>query len=108
VAQHSRRLGRTQCPAGLKSGGAEPRGALNALRVGLQRDAAGLEGTRDRSGRPHRADFGCGEKVAFEDRYLQTQVGTIVRINPRTATIDTGDGTSWRLGFALRRHVLDI
>lgn len=58
--------------------------------------------------RPSRADFRCGEKVAFEDRYLQTQVGSIVRINQRTATIDTGDGTSWRVGFALLRHVLDI
>ncbi len=58
--------------------------------------------------RPNRADFRCGEKVAFEDRYLQTQVGIIVRINQRTATIDTGDGISWRVGFALLRHVLDI
>jgi hypothetical protein len=58
--------------------------------------------------RPTRNDFRCGEKVAFEDRYLQTQVGTIVRINERTATIDTGDGTKWRVGFALLRHVLDV
>jgi hypothetical protein len=58
--------------------------------------------------RPSRNDFRCGEKVAFEDRYLQTQVGTIVRINQRTATVDMGDGTSWRVGFALLRHVVDI
>lgn len=58
--------------------------------------------------RPTRNDFRCGEKVSFEDRYLQTQVGTIVRINQRTATIDTGDGTSWRVAFALLRHVLDV
>ena len=58
--------------------------------------------------RPTRNDFRCGEKVAFEDRYLQTQVGTIVRINDRTATIDPGDGTKWRVGFALLRHVLDV
>lgn len=58
--------------------------------------------------RPKRGDLRCGEKVAFEDRYLQTQVGTIVRINERTATIDTGDGTRWRVGFALLRHVLDV
>jgi hypothetical protein len=58
--------------------------------------------------RPTRNDFRCGEKVAFEDRYLQTQVGVITRINDRTATIDTGDGTKWRVGFALLRHVLDI
>ena len=58
--------------------------------------------------KPGRDEFRCGEKVSFEDKYLQTQVGTIVRINQRTATIDTGDGHSWRVAFALLRHVLDI
>jgi hypothetical protein len=58
--------------------------------------------------RPSRNDFRCGEKVAFEDRYLQTVIGTIVRINQRTATIDTSDGANWRVGFALLRHVLDV
>jgi hypothetical protein len=58
--------------------------------------------------RATRNDFRCGEKVAFEDKYLNTVVGTIVRINQRTATIDFGDGTTWRVGFALLRHVVDI
>ena len=58
--------------------------------------------------RPSRNDFRCGEKVAFEDKYLNTVVGTIVRINERTASIDPGDGTKWRVGFALLRHVLDV
>lgn len=58
--------------------------------------------------RPAREDFRCGEKVSFVDRYMQAQVGTIVRINQRTATIDTGDGSSWRVSFALLRHVVDI
>ena len=58
--------------------------------------------------RAGRNDFRCGEKVAFEDRHLNTVVGTIVRINQRTATIDPGDGTTWRVGFALLRHVVDI
>jgi hypothetical protein len=58
--------------------------------------------------RATRNDFRCGEKVAFEDKYLTTVVGTIVRINQRTATIDPGDGTSWRVGFAHLRHVVDI
>lgn len=58
--------------------------------------------------RPARNDFRCSEKVAFEDKYLNTVVGTIVRINQRTATIDPRDGTSWRVGFGLLRHVLDI
>jgi hypothetical protein len=58
--------------------------------------------------RAGRNDFRCGEKVAFEDKHLNTIVGTIVRINQRTATIDPGDGMSWRVGFALLRHVVDI
>jgi hypothetical protein len=57
---------------------------------------------------PTRNDFRCGEKVAFEDKYLNTVVGKIVRINDRTASIDPGDGTKWRVGFALLRHVVDI
>jgi hypothetical protein len=58
--------------------------------------------------RPGRNDFRCGEKVAFEDKYLNTVVGTVVRINQRTATIDPGDGTSWRVAFGLLRHVVDV
>jgi hypothetical protein len=58
--------------------------------------------------RAGRNDFRCGEKVAFEDKHLNTIVGTIVRINQRTATIDPGDGMSWRVGFALLRHVVDV
>jgi hypothetical protein len=58
--------------------------------------------------RATRNDFRCGEKVAFEDKHLNTVVGIIVRINQRTATIDPGDGANWRVGFALLRHVVDI
>lgn len=54
-----------------------------------------------------RNDFRCGEKVAFTDRYLQPQIGFIVRINQRTATVDC-DGLSWRVPFAMLRHVIDI
>jgi hypothetical protein len=55
-----------------------------------------------------RNDFRCGDKVCFEDRYLQTQVGVIIRVNQRTATVDTGDGGSWRVGFELLRPVVDV
>ena len=58
--------------------------------------------------RASRNDFRCGEKVAFEDKHLNTVVGVIVRVNQRTATIDPGDGTTWRVGFPLLRHVIDI
>ncbi|WP_399686334.1 hypothetical protein [Xenophilus sp.] len=58
--------------------------------------------------KPTREDFRRGDKVAFEDKYLQTVVGTVVRINERTATVDAGGGNTWRVGFALLRRVLDI
>ena len=58
--------------------------------------------------RASRNDFRCGEKVAFEDKHLNSVVGTIVRILQRTATIYPGDWTSWSVGFAMLRHVVDI
>lgn len=58
--------------------------------------------------RAGRNDWRCGDKVAFEDKYLHTVVGTIVRINQKTATVDPGDGTTWRVGFSLLRSVVDI
>ena len=56
--------------------------------------------------KPDRGNVRCAEKVSFDDKYLQSQVGIVVRINQRTATVDTGDGQSWRAGFPLQRHVL--
>lgn len=55
-----------------------------------------------------RAEFRSGDKVAFDDKYLQPQVGTVIRINQRTATVDTGNGHSWRVPFHMLRHVVDI
>jgi hypothetical protein len=56
---------------------------------------------------PGREDFRRGERVSFEDRYLQSHVGLIVRINQRTATVESDD-KSWRVPFALLRPVHDI
>jgi hypothetical protein len=58
--------------------------------------------------KPGRDDFRRGDKVSFTDKYLQPQVGTIARINQRTASVDCEGGTSWRVPFAMLRHVLDI
>jgi hypothetical protein len=57
--------------------------------------------------RPQRQDFRRGDRVTFDDRYLQAHVGTIVRINQRTASVEC-DGRSWRVPFALLRHVVDV
>ena len=57
---------------------------------------------------PGREDLRCGEKVFFEDRSMQIQIGSIVRINQRTATVKTADGPGWRVPLRLLRYVVDI
>jgi hypothetical protein len=58
--------------------------------------------------KPGPDDFRRGDKVSFTDKYLQPQVGTITRINQRTASVDCEGGTGWRVPFAMLRHVMDI
>jgi hypothetical protein len=58
--------------------------------------------------RAQRGDFRSGDKVVFEDRLLQTQFGTIVRINRQTATVHTDDGKAWRVSFPLLRRIVDV
>lgn len=58
--------------------------------------------------RPDRDDFRKGDRVSFEDRHLQTCIGTIVRINQKTASIEADDGRGWRVSFGLLRHVVDL
>jgi hypothetical protein len=75
--------------------------------------ATGQPTTADVSAKPppikaSRNDFRSGKKVSFDDKYLQPQMGTIVRINQKTATVDTGNGHSWRVPFHMLRHVIDI
>jgi hypothetical protein len=58
--------------------------------------------------RSTRDDFRRGDKVSFTDKYLQHQVGTITRINQRTASVQCDAGTGWRVPFAMLSHVMDI
>jgi hypothetical protein len=58
--------------------------------------------------KPTRADFQRGEKVSFTDRHMQTHVGIITRCNPKTASVNTGDGNSWSVPYGALRHVLDV
>ena len=54
-----------------------------------------------------RADFALGDTVSFEGRDLIQRVGSIVRLNQKTATVSC-DGHQWRVSFALLRHVVDL
>jgi len=92
--------------SGTRSAWGVPYAAIQPPAPGPAQPAAAVEPPAP--SRATRNDFRCGERVSFEDKYLNPVVGTIVRINQRTATIDPGDGTSWRVGFALLRHVVDI
>ncbi len=54
-----------------------------------------------------RADFALGDTVSFEGRDLIQRVGSIVRLNQKTATVSC-DSQEWRVSFALLRHVVDL
>jgi len=57
--------------------------------------------------KPDRSEFATGETVSFEGPDLIQRLGTIVRINQKTATLSC-DGQQWRVSFALLRHVVDL
>lgn len=72
--------------------------------IQLDRDHAPLP----ESPRPlGRADFALGDTVSFEGRDLIQRVGSVVRLNQKTATVSC-DGHQWRVSFALLRHVVDL
>jgi hypothetical protein len=54
-----------------------------------------------------RSDFALGDTVSFEGRDLIQRLGSIVRLNQKTATVSC-DGHEWRVSFALLRHVVDL
>ena len=53
-------------------------------------------------------EFQRGDTVTFNDREGRNVTGVIVRMNQRTATLGTGDGTTWRVPFHVLRHVLEV
>ena len=56
---------------------------------------------------PNRHDFAIGDTVSFEGRDLIQRIGTIVRINQKTASLMC-DGQQWRVSFQLLRHVVNV
>ena len=74
----------------------------------------GLPGSPSEASRPapptaRRDDFRPGDTVSFTDQHLQQRVGTIIRINQKTASIqcDPAEG-HWRVGFGLLTKIVDI
>jgi hypothetical protein len=56
--------------------------------------------------RPERADFARGDTASFEGHDLIQRVGTIIRLNQKTAAVSC-DGAEWRVSCALLRCVID-
>jgi hypothetical protein len=54
-----------------------------------------------------RADFRVGDSITFTDRDGRTLFGKIVKLNPKTASIDVGGGT-WRVSYPLLQQVVDL
>lgn len=56
-------------------------------------------------------EFKVGDKVTFDDGKGVALVGMIIRVirvNRRTATLQTMDGKTWRVDFQLLRHVVEV
>ncbi len=54
-----------------------------------------------------RHDLSVGQVVGFQDRDNQDRFGTIIRLNPKTVTLECEFGTKWRVGYSLLFFVLD-
>ncbi|MET0962362.1 MAG: hypothetical protein ABWY05_06020 [Noviherbaspirillum sp.] len=52
-------------------------------------------------------EFQVGDVVGFTDKYLREHVGTVVRLNQKTVSINC-DGGSWRVSRHFLRKVIDI
>ncbi|CAN7543845.1 hypothetical protein LJR230_003743 [Trinickia sp. LjRoot230] len=61
------------------------------------------------SSRARRAEFFVGDTVGFTDKHLSERVGTIVRLNPKTASIAVTDSEGhWRVSYGLLRRIVDL
>jgi hypothetical protein len=56
---------------------------------------------------PTRENFQRGDTVGFEGRDLLQHIGTIVRLNQKTATVACPEG-EWRVGYSLLHRVVDV
>ena len=59
--------------------------------------------------RARREEFFVGDTVGFTDKHLSERVGTIVRLNSKTASIAVTDSEGhWRVSYGLLRRIVDL
>ncbi len=71
-----------------------------------------LEGLQEAPASPSRPmltrdDFSVGDSVGFEGRDLIQHVGTITRLNQKSATVTCPEG-EWRVSYGLLNRVVDV
>jgi hypothetical protein len=62
---------------------------------------------KDNQGKLNRNQFQVGENVSFVGRDNQEMYGTIIQLNPKTATISARDGSRWRVSYSFLFKILD-
>ncbi|WP_321795287.1 hypothetical protein [Caballeronia sp. J97] len=59
--------------------------------------------------RPRSEEFFIGDTVGFTDKHLNERVGTVVRLNSKTASIAVTDSEGhWRVSYSLLRKIFDV
>jgi hypothetical protein len=59
--------------------------------------------------RAQREEFFVGDTVGFTDKHLSERIGTIVRLNAKTASIAVTDFEGhWRVSYGLLRRIVDL
>ncbi|CAE6871027.1 hypothetical protein R69658_08151 [Paraburkholderia aspalathi] len=59
--------------------------------------------------RPRPEELFIGDTVGFTDKHLNERVGTVVRLNSKTASIAVTDSEGhWRVSYGLLRKIVDI
>lgn len=59
--------------------------------------------------RARREEFFVGDTVGFTDKHLRERIGTVVRLNQKTASIACSDTEGhWRVSYSLLRRIVDI
>jgi len=51
--------------------------------------------------------FNIGDTVTFTDKYLREHLGTVIRINAKTLSVQCDDGT-WRVDPRILSTLIDV
>lgn len=106
IAQHDMQA--TVLEAGVSRTWKIPYVAIEAAPKALLEEPVVYDPPPEPAARAGRDEFRVGDRVTFGDGKGHALVGLILRINRRTATLQTMDAKTWRVDFQLLRHVVEV